>query len=131
MCASCGRRSARNGLKPFKALDTNSPPKSEAGWLDQKYPPSVFVGLITAIAITVIYTVLRLIAGDVTVALVWEILSMFLFSLMGLTAVLEFFLYRRLKQLDAEHAREVQAEINRLKEMEAYRREFLGDVSHE
>jgi two-component system, OmpR family, phosphate regulon sensor histidine kinase PhoR len=122
---------AKSGSKLFKALDINSPPKSEPGWLDQKYPPSVLVGLVTAFAITVIFVGVRLAVGPVDISLLWETIAMLVLSFAALTLVLVLFLYRRLKQLDAEHTKQVQDEIHRLKQMELYRREFLGDVSHE
>jgi two-component system, OmpR family, phosphate regulon sensor histidine kinase PhoR len=112
-------------------LATNSPLKPETGWLDQKYPPSILVGLLTAFAISVIFVGVILVAEPVHDNLPVETLCMFFLSFTALTGVLEFFLYRRLKQLDAERSKQVQEEINRLKEMEAFRREFLGDVSHE
>jgi two-component system phosphate regulon sensor histidine kinase PhoR len=112
-------------------LDTNSQRKFEIGWIEQKYPPSYLVALVTSVSITVVFVILELIGGPVRDLLVWQSLAMLLLSFFALSLVLEFFLYRRLKQLDAEHAQQVQEEIRRLKEMEAYRREFLGDVSHE
>ncbi len=82
-------------------------------------------------AISVTFVVVRVVDGLERGNLIVETLAMFVLSFLALTAVLQFFLYRRLKQLDAERSRQVQEEINRLKEMEAFRREFLGDVSHE
>lgn len=99
--------------------------------MDQKYPPSFLVGLLTALAITILFVILRVLLDGSDLSLLWETLAMFGSSFLALMGVLEFFLYRRLKQLDAERSKEVQEEITRLKEMEAYRREFLGDVSHE
>lgn len=112
-------------------MATNSPLKPEASWLDQRYPPSIIVGLLTAMAISVTFVIVRVVDGLERGHLIVETLAMFVLSFLALTAVLQFFLYRRLKQLDAERSRQVQEEINRLKEMEAFRREFLGDVSHE
>lgn len=78
-----------------------------------------------------LYVVVRLL-GDVTGNHLWlEALLMFAFSFATITTLLQFFLYRRLKGLASERAKEVEQEIRRLKEMEAFRREFLGDVSHE
>lgn len=89
------------------------------------------MGFLTAIAITLIFVAVRLIAGNINSTLVWQTLGMFVASFLAVTGVLQFFLYRRLKLLDQERSRQVQEEITRLKEMEAFRREFLGDVSHE
>ncbi|HEX2900129.1 MAG TPA: HAMP domain-containing sensor histidine kinase, partial [Bacteroidia bacterium] len=112
-------------------MATNSPQRPEPGWFDQKYPPSILVGLLTAMAISVTFVIVRVVDGLERGNLLLETLAMFVLSFLALTAVLQFFLYRRLKQLDAERSKEVQEEITRLKEMEAFRREFLGDVSHE
>ncbi len=121
----------KSGSKQFKALATNSPLRPDIGWQDQKYPPSVLVGLLTALAISVTFVIVRVVDGLERGNLFVETLAMFVLSFLALTAVLQFFLYRRLKQLDAERSKEIQEEITRLKEMEAFRREFLGDVSHE
>jgi two-component system, OmpR family, phosphate regulon sensor histidine kinase PhoR len=91
----------------------------------------MLVGLVTASVITLIFFVVRVLGEPVNPNLIWETIVMFALSFAAITLVLVLFLYRRLKQLDAEHSKQVQDEINRLKQMEAYRREFLGDVSHE
>jgi two-component system phosphate regulon sensor histidine kinase PhoR len=89
------------------------------------------VGLYTALAITGLYGLIRLIGGGHGGYFILEILLMFVTSMLAIVGVLRFFLYRRLKELATERSREIEEEIQRLKEMEAYRREFLGDVSHE
>jgi two-component system phosphate regulon sensor histidine kinase PhoR len=89
------------------------------------------VGLYTALAITGLYGLIRLIGGGHGGYFILEILLMFITSMLAIVGVLRFFLYRRLKELATERSREIEEEIQRLKEMEAYRREFLGDVSHE
>lgn len=89
------------------------------------------VGLYTALVIMGLYVIVRLVCGGWDGYLVLEALFMFAMSMLSVVAILRFFLYRRLKELSAERSREIEAEIQRLKDMEAYRREFLGDVSHE
>ncbi len=89
------------------------------------------VGLYTSLAITGIYVLVRLVGGASRQYLLLELLLMFGASMLSIVGVLRFFLYRRLKVLAAERSREIEEEIQRLKDMEAYRREFLGDVSHE
>lgn len=111
--------------------DTNSPQKPDTSLIDQKYPPSIFVALYTSLAIAFLYLIIRLIGGASGGSLLLETLGMFTFGLIVFTAVLEFFLYRKLKHLDAIKTKAIQQEIQRLQEMEAFRREFLGDVSHE
>jgi two-component system, OmpR family, phosphate regulon sensor histidine kinase PhoR len=98
---------------------------------DQKYPPSILVALYTSLAISVLFLLVRLLGGSEGGNILLELLAMFTFSLLAFTAVLEFFLYRRLKNLNAIRNRAIEEEIQKLKEMEAFRREFLGDVSHE
>jgi two-component system, OmpR family, phosphate regulon sensor histidine kinase PhoR len=89
------------------------------------------VGLYTAMVIMALYVMVRLVGGATGGALLLEALLMFASSMLSVVAVLRFFLYRRLQELSEERSKEIEAEIQRLKEMEAYRREFLGDVSHE
>ncbi|HHG83845.1 MAG TPA: sensor histidine kinase [Bacteroidetes bacterium] len=95
--------------------------------MNQKYPPSILVALYTSVFIAVIYLLLQQVSGKTGGNLLIELLAIFTLSLLIITVILEFFLYRRLKSLNASNTRE----IERLKEMEAFRREFLGDVSHE
>lgn len=99
--------------------------------MDQKYPSSISVALYTSLAISLLYLIIRLIGGATGGSILLEMLGMFTFGLITFTAVLEFFLYRKLKHLNAIKTRAIQREIQRLQEMEAFRREFLGDVSHE
>ncbi len=99
--------------------------------MDQKYPSSISVALYTSLAISLLYLIIRLVGGATGGSIMLEMLGMFTFGLITFTAVLEFFLYRKLKHLNAIKTRAIQREIQRLQEMEAFRREFLGDVSHE
>lgn len=95
--------------------------------MNEKYPPSVLVGLYSAVAVTGIFYIVSLIVGVSGENLLIWLISCFTVTLILLTLILEFFVYRRLKSLNADNKRE----IRKLKEMEAFRREFLGDVSHE
>lgn len=96
--------------------------------MNQKYPPSILVAIYTALSFVAIYLSVRFLSGTThTENLLIEILAVFTLTTLTITAVLEFFLYRQLKSLKATTSRE----IKKLKEMEAFRREFLGDVSHE
>ena len=99
--------------------------------MDQKYPSSISVALYTSLAISLLYLIIRLVGGATGGSIMLEMLGMFTFGLITFTAVLEFFLYRKLKHLNAIKTRAIQREIQRLQEMEAFVREFLGDVSHE
>ena len=85
------------------------------------------VGLYTSLLITGLYLAVRLIGNASGGNLILEVLATFTFSIFALTLILEFILYRKLKSLNAINKKE----IKKLKAMEAFRREFLGDVSHE
>lgn len=85
------------------------------------------VGLYTSLLISGIYLGIRLISGFAEGNLVIELLAIFTLSILSLTLILEFIVYRKLKSLNAINKKE----IKKLKAMEAFRREFLGDVSHE
>ena len=91
-----------------------------------KYPSSILVSLYTSLIITIFFAV---ISGDFEnpQRLVVEALIFFTLTFLVSILVLETIVYRRLKHLDALNQREIQ----KLKEMEAFRREFIGDVSHE
>jgi two-component system phosphate regulon sensor histidine kinase PhoR len=95
--------------------------------MNQKYPPSIQVAIYTSLVIVGIYLLTRFFSTGSNESLLLELIAVFTLSLLSFTVILEFFLYRRLKILNASRIRE----IERLKEMEAFRREFLGDVSHE
>lgn len=95
--------------------------------MSERYPSSILVGLYTSLLITGIYLIVRLVSTQSDGNIVLEMLAIFTLSILSLTLVLEFIVYRRLKSLNAINKKE----IKKLKAMEAFRREFLGDVSHE
>ncbi|MEM1000215.1 MAG: ATP-binding protein [Bacteroidota bacterium] len=95
--------------------------------MNQKYPPSILVALYTSLLIVAIYLFARYFGTGESESLLVELIAVFTLSMLAFTGILELYLYRRLKLLNASNTRE----IERLKEMEAFRREFLGDVSHE
>lgn len=95
--------------------------------MTDRYPSSVLVALYASVGITFLFLLGSLLAGmGGQNMLIWA-LSCFTLTMVGLTLILEFYVYRKLKILNADNKREIQ----KLKEMEAFRREFLGDVSHE
>ncbi len=58
----------------------------------------------------------------------WTMLSVFFLVCLGCLALtMEWLVFRKLKHLNFDN----QLEIQKLRELEAYRREFLGEVSHE
>lgn len=95
--------------------------------MNVKYPPSILVAIYTSFGLCAIYLGTVLISSGPRESMVMETLAFFTISLILITAILEFYLYRRLKNLDEVNKQEIQ----KLKEMEAFRREFIGDVSHE
>lgn len=93
----------------------------------KKYPPSVLVALYSSLILTIIFMVFSYMGGN-TGPNVWVFsIAFFVASIIGLTAVIELVVYRRMKVLDFKR----QQEIKKLKEIEVVRREFIGNVSHE
>lgn len=95
--------------------------------MKEKYPSSIMVGLYTSLLLTAIYLGVRLLSPPDTSNLFMEIMAIFTLSTAAITLILEFILYRRLKSINTTNKKE----IKKLKAMENFRREFLGDVSHE
>ena len=91
-----------------------------------KIPSSIRVSLYLALALAVAYGLLHQLS-DALGGLVYELLLFFFISFISLVVVLEWIVFRRLKSLNLLNQRE----IKKLKDLEAYRREFLGEVSHE
>lgn len=94
--------------------------------MNPKIPSSYVLAAVLAGLLSFIYIIFtRWVAGDLSS---WLDFLMFFFLNFGLLFfVLEWMLYRRLKSATNINQRE----IKKLKDMEAYRREFLGEVSHE
>lgn len=92
-----------------------------------KIPSSILVSLYLSLAMTGLY----FLAGEMTPAggnsMIYEMLIFFFISFLILVISLEWVVFRRLKNLHYINQRE----IKKLKDLEAYRREFLGEVSHE
>jgi len=95
--------------------------------MNDRYPSSILVGLYTSLLIAAIYLTVRLLSSGDSTSIIMELGAVFTLSILSLTLILEFFLYRRLKSINTINKKE----IKKLKDMEAFRREFLGDVSHE
>lgn len=95
--------------------------------MNEKYPSSILVGLYTSLLFTGIYLGVRLISGGDMSNLFMELGAVFTLTILSLTLILEFILYRRLKSINTI----TKKEIKKLQAMEVFRREFLGDVSHE
>lgn len=91
-------------------------------------PSSLGVSLWVSLALSAIYIVLRLVfGGPAEAVLVYEWLAFFGMGFLVMVASLEWIVFRQLKDLNLIN----QEEIRKLKNLETYRREFLGEVSHE
>ena len=95
--------------------------------MNEKYPSSILVGLYTSLLIAFIYLCIRLISGGNMENLFLEMGAIFTLTILSITLILEFILYRMLKSINTV----TKKEIKKLQQMEVFRREFLGDVSHE
>ena len=85
------------------------------------------VSLYLSLALTVVYSLISNLANPTTEFNVYESLGFFFISFLTLAITLEWVVFRRLKSLTMLNQRE----IKKLKDMENFRREFLGEVSHE
>jgi two-component system phosphate regulon sensor histidine kinase PhoR len=92
-----------------------------------KVPSSILISLYLALGITLLHLGWTQIAPSEKELSLYSIILFFLFSFITFVATLEFFVYRKLKTIKVISERE----IKKLTELEAYRREFLGEVSHE
>jgi len=90
-------------------------------------PSSIMVSLYLALALTIIYGVISSLGLSFSNASLYKYLGFFLASFLTLVASLEWIVFRRLKSLTMLNQRE----IKKLKDLETFRREFLGEVSHE
>ena len=95
--------------------------------MNPRLPSSVLMSTGLALILTVLYVLVQLLIGS-AVSVGWgRTLAFAIGCFVLLMIFLESFLYRRLKNVTNVNQRE----IKKLKDMEAYRREFLGEVSHE
>jgi two-component system, OmpR family, phosphate regulon sensor histidine kinase PhoR len=90
-------------------------------------PSSVLVSIYLALGTSVVYLVLSQFYAGGRDSLLYEWLIFFFITFLLLVITLEWIVFRRLKNLNVLNQRE----IKKLKDLEAYRREFLGEVSHE
>ena len=92
-----------------------------------KLPSSIQLSLYLALGLSVVFALLTYLNAGPEALSFASVLVFFILTFLALTAVLEYLVYRRLKNLQLVNQRE----IKKLKDLEAYRREFLGEVSHE
>lgn len=95
--------------------------------MNSRIPSSILISVYVAIVLAGVYLGVKFFGESMEAGLFNEFLLFFFISFLVMVTVLEFLLYRRLKNLDQLNQRE----IKKLKDLEAYRREFLGEVSHE
>lgn len=95
--------------------------------MNPKLPSSILVSVYLALGLSLVYVGLQLWQEEPGVPLISQWLMFFFASFVGIVLTLEWLVFRRLKNLHLVNQRE----IKKLKNLEAYRREFLGEVSHE
>ena len=95
--------------------------------MKQKLPSSILLSLYLTSFLAVIYSLLKFFYAPWPEEWISEIIIFFFITFFSLVFTLEWLLYRRLKNLQIVNQRE----IKKLKDLETYRREFLGEVSHE
>lgn len=94
--------------------------------MNRKIPSSIYISLYLAVTLTGIHFLIRTYQSG-NLEPIQEFLIFFIFCFFLLVGVLEWFVLRKIKNLQFLRDQE----ISKLKSMEAYRREFLGEVSHE
>ncbi len=110
----------------MKSQPTEFPPPEEQ--LPSQLPSSFGFALWVSLGLSGIYVGFRLVfGGPMGSQLLYEWLAFFGIGFLILIATLEWFVFRQLKDLNFLN----QQEIQKLKNLETYRREFLGEVSHE
>ena len=92
-----------------------------------KLPSSILVSLYLTVGLTFLFGLFLYLSAGSEAFNPTLVLIFFIVTLLVLVAVLEYLVFRRLKSLQLVNQRE----IKKLKDLEAYRREFLGEVSHE
>ncbi|MDX2282621.1 MAG: HAMP domain-containing sensor histidine kinase [Bacteroidia bacterium] len=95
--------------------------------MNNRLPSSVWLSLGLSALFTVVYLALESLHVGLSDFMLYEGLIFFLICFFSLSLTLEWVVFRRLKSVTTGNQRE----IKKLKDLEAYRREFLGDVSHE
>ena len=94
--------------------------------MNRNIPSSIYISLYLAAILTGIHFLIRIYQSG-GLEPIQEFLIFFISCFSLLVGVLEWFVLRKIKNLQFMRDQE----ITKLKSMEAYRREFLGEVSHE
>lgn len=96
--------------------------------MKSKLPSSILVSLYLSLGLCIVYALIKSGNGDWNFSeSLGEMLLFLVITFTSLVVTLEWLVYRRLKSLQLVNQRE----IKKLKDLETYRREFLGEVSHE
>ena len=95
--------------------------------MNYKIPSSILISLYLALAAALVRLAWNALGGAQMENGVLDFLIFFFLIFLILVGVLEWMVYRRLKNITLLSQREIQ----KLKDIETYRREFLGEVSHE
>ena len=90
-------------------------------------PNAVFISISLALALTTIHGIWSYVTLGANALNFWNITLFFLITFLVLMAVLEWIVFKRLKNVRLISQRE----IKKLRDLETYRRDFLGEVSHE
>ncbi|WNJ21191.1 HAMP domain-containing sensor histidine kinase [Pontibacter sp. G13] len=95
--------------------------------MNPKLPSSILVSVYLASGLSLAFAFIGSLGEHGTENLLYESLVFFFVAFISMVITLEWLVFRRLKSLNILNQRE----IKKLKDLEAYRREFLGEVSHE
>lgn len=95
--------------------------------MNKRLPSSIYISIYLALGLSASYLLISSFPLFSDGEWIYQAIAFFIISFIILVAALEWSVFRRLKNLQVLNERE----IRKLKDMEAYRREFLGEVSHE
>lgn len=120
-----GKRTRKNAEVWFSAT---TDPGKDKGRVVPRIPSSFTISLSLALSLSVLFVLIRFALSSTPInSVLWEGFLFAVGSFLIVIAALERYVYRNLAHLQLLK----QKEIEKLKSLEAYRREFLGEVSHE
>lgn len=93
----------------------------------RRYPSSILVSVLASTAIAIVVAVVGYLAELTMMRILVQTAIVFVLSAVVISFLLELMVYRRIRLITVRNDRE----IRKLKALEEYRREFLGNVSHE
>lgn len=92
-----------------------------------RYPKSQVMAILIAGMVALLFAGAAFALGQDNLNLLWQVPAIAVIAWLLSWLILDLVLYKKLKNFKAEN----ELEIKKLKEMESFRREFIGDVSHE